>query len=260
MKQYVRRALLAFSMIICLFSLTACSTTEGGTGSAGVDASIADYASQVSESLLQDITSFVDLEEAKTVEESLRAEKQAVQTVLADALVSWTGIMDETGVFIGILNTEVDFVDDQYICVINAEFAQRQLEFKAIYEMGDSSLNPIAISFTPEYSLGETLAKAGMNTLMGMGTVFLVLIFMSFLIAQFKHVNTYASKAVVAQPVVVPVAAPVVEVTEEVEELADDLELVAVITAAIAASEGTSADGLVVRSIKRVQGAKWKRA
>ena len=38
--------------------------------------------------------------------------------------------------------------------------------------------------------------------------------------------------------------------SEESEE--DDLELVAVITAAIAASEGTSADGIVVRSIRKV--------
>ena len=39
-------------------------------------------------------------------------------------------------------------------------------------------------------------------------------------------------------------------VTKEENE-ADDLELIAVITAAIAASEGTSSDGLVVRSIRK---------
>ncbi len=42
-----------------------------------------------------------------------------------------------------------------------------------------------------------------------------------------------------------------IETLEEEEELADDLELAAVITAAIAASEGVSPSGLVVRSIKR---------
>ena len=36
------------------------------------------------------------------------------------------------------------------------------------------------------------------------------------------------------------------------DEDVDDLELVAVITAAIAASENTSTDGLVVRSIRKV--------
>lgn len=38
---------------------------------------------------------------------------------------------------------------------------------------------------------------------------------------------------------------------EAKEELADDTELVAVITAAIAASTGTSSDGFVVRSIRK---------
>ena len=53
----------------------------------------------------------------------------------------------------------------------------------------------------------------------------------------------------------VPAPAPAAE-----EDLTDDLELVAVITAAIAASEDTPADGLVVRSIRRVPGSKWKKA
>ena len=39
---------------------------------------------------------------------------------------------------------------------------------------------------------------------------------------------------------------------EEQDEEVDDLELIAVITAAIAASENTSTDGLVVRSIRKV--------
>ena len=52
-----------------------------------------------------------------------------------------------------------------------------------------------------------------------------------------------------------PVAAPVVEE----EEYVDDTELISVIAAAIAASEGkTSANGLVVRSIKRVPNRSWK--
>ena len=44
------------------------------------------------------------------------------------------------------------------------------------------------------------------------------------------------------------------------ENLVDDLELVAVISAAIAASENTSTDSFVVRSIKKVNRSKWQRA
>lgn len=99
-------------------------------------------------------------------------------------------------------------------------------------------------------SLGDKMAKAGLNTVLSMAIVFAVLIFIAIIIAQFKHIGTFQNGAkkeeVKAEPVVE--AAPVVEE----ENLVDDLELVAVITAAIAAaSETESADGLVIRSIIR---------
>ena len=47
----------------------------------------------------------------------------------------------------------------------------------------------------------------------------------------------------------------------EKEELSDDLELVAVISAAIAAYEGSgSTDGFVVRSIRKANKSKWQNA
>ena len=99
-------------------------------------------------------------------------------------------------------------------------------------------------------SLGDKMVKAGLNTVLSMAIVFAVLIFIAIIIAQFKHIGNFQNGAkkeeVKAEPVVE--AAPVVEE----ENLVDDLELVAVITAAIAAaSETESADGLVIRSIIR---------
>ena len=99
-------------------------------------------------------------------------------------------------------------------------------------------------------SLGDKMAKAGLNTVLSMAIVFAVLIFIAIIISQFKHIGNFQNGAkkeeVKAEPVVE--AAPVVEE----ENLVDDLELVAVITAAIAAaSETESADGLVIRSIIR---------
>jgi sodium pump decarboxylase gamma subunit len=104
-----------------------------------------------------------------------------------------------------------------------------------------------------ESSFGELMAKAGMNTLLGVGSVFTVLVLIMCIIYLFNFIpkiqNAFAKKKAAEVPVAAaPVAAPVVE---EVEE-ADDLELVAVIAAAIAAYEGqTSTDGFVVRSIKK---------
>ncbi len=103
--------------------------------------------------------------------------------------------------------------------------------------------------------------NALLNTLMGMGTVFVVLIFISLVISLFKYIPDLEKRLKEGkkkeepktQPV--EVAEPVVE--EEEEELVGDDALVAVIMAAILASqEGagtTSADKLVVRSIRRAK-------
>ncbi len=96
---------------------------------------------------------------------------------------------------------------------------------------------------------GKSMGTAGLNTLLGMGTVFVVLILISLIISGFSLFNRPNKPA------------PVKEVKDNEDqaapaiELSDDLELVAVITAAIRAYEGnstsSSADGFVVRSIRR---------
>ncbi|MDD7402441.1 MAG: OadG family protein [Butyribacter sp.] len=97
-------------------------------------------------------------------------------------------------------------------------------------------------------SIGDIMGKAGLNTIMSMAIVFCVLIFISLLIACFKFIGKIQDKMTKEEVQTESVVqAPVVE-----ENLTDDLELVAVITAAIAAAgESESADGLVVRSIVR---------
>lgn len=96
-------------------------------------------------------------------------------------------------------------------------------------------------------SLGAIMQEAGLNTLMGLGIVFLVLIFLSFIISLFRLIPKPGKPEA---PKAAPVSAPATAAVEEEEET-DDLELVAVITAAIAASEGKSPEGYVVRSIRR---------
>lgn len=103
-------------------------------------------------------------------------------------------------------------------------------------------------------TLGQKMGKAGLNTFMSMAIVFAVLIFISLVIKCFTFIGVIGA-ARKSQPQAIssvteaPAAAPA---PAEEENLVDDLELVAVITAAIAAaSETESADGLVVRSIVR---------
>ncbi len=112
------------------------------------------------------------------------------------------------------------------------------------------------------YSTSELMEQAGMNTLLGMGTVFVVLIFISFIISLFKFLPALLAKKPKlpeAKEEKVPVAAaPKAPAPAKVaDNLMNDKELVAVITAAVYAAAGSSGavskDRLVVRSIKRAR-------
>ena len=102
------------------------------------------------------------------------------------------------------------------------------------------------------------MVKAALNTIIGIGTVFIVLILISFIISLFGYIpkiqawfENRKKKEDVKEESIDNTIAQIVEM-EEVDA-ADDLELVAVIAAAIAASEGAaSTDGFVVRSVRKV--------
>lgn len=96
----------------------------------------------------------------------------------------------------------------------------------------------------------DRLSNALMNTVLGMGTVFVMLIAIALIIYCFRIIPVIQKKfAKKEEPLAeAPKAAPVQ--AAPVQET-DDLELVAVIAAAIAASENVPVDSFRVRTIKR---------
>lgn len=109
------------------------------------------------------------------------------------------------------------------------------------------------------YTLGEKMKKAGFDTLLGIGTVFSVLILISLIISCFgifPKIQDMISKKKLSKEQVID--ATIAQIAEK-EELSDDTELVSVISAAIAAYEGkNSTDGFTVRSIRKTHASKWK--
>ncbi|MEE1228521.1 MAG: OadG family protein [Lachnospiraceae bacterium] len=119
--------------------------------------------------------------------------------------------------------------------------------------------------------MGSLMLKALGDTVIGMGTVFVMLIFISLLIKQFVHIPSWQIKLKrffgnfdkkQPQPKtrehVRPKRRDEIEAErdrEQSEAMMADEQLIAVIMAAIVASEGgaVSADSLVVRSIRRVK-------
>ncbi|MBR4831698.1 MAG: OadG family protein [Butyrivibrio sp.] len=124
----------------------------------------------------------------------------------------------------------------------------------------DNRFNVLDIGVTAEKTLGEKLENAGLNTLMGMGMAFSILITISLIISLFPILFGGKKKKKESDKVIAQKAmdSTINQISEQ-EDLSSDAELVAVIAAAIAAYEGSgSTDGFRVRSIRKVN-KNWKR-
>lgn len=240
----MKKWLLILGMITCMLGLTACGQKE-------------------------EVKSFMTQEEAeKYVVENINKINQYVQTNTQDqvtdpvwisALDSWVNAIEDMGSYEEIISIEAELDDKDGVVDVRIKGSERE----AIVEFVFDNQAVTDITTNVEYSFGEKMQKAALNTLLGMGTVFIVLILISIIISCFgiipKLQAKFAKKPAKENVKSAAVDNTIAQIIEK-EELADDLELVAVISAAIAASEGAaSADGFVVRSIKRA-GSKWQRA
>ncbi|MCR4616587.1 MAG: OadG family protein [Lachnospiraceae bacterium] len=158
-----------------------------------------------------------------------------------------------------IVTGEVEsYIDDRQIVVSVPVECENGSATAEIIFSNDMFMKLESASLTENYTIGQKMSKAGLNTLMGMGTVFIVLILISLLISLFGIIpkvqkaaadKKAAKNAASANEVGIDNAVNQIIANETAE---DDTELVAVIAAAIAAYEGSgSADGYVVRSIRR---------
>lgn len=264
MKQFKKQVLLALFTAACLFTLTACTAEAEKTN---IDASEALMLQSSAQTVLEGFTAMPDA----NVEAVIEQYRENDMEPLASGLESYLGIKGDLGTYVSTGDGTSIKGEEGYTITLNTVFEKRTCQF--VITLDKKMENITSMSFNPAYTLGENMTKAGLNTLMGMGTVFLVLIFISWLISCFKYISVFeknmknkeAAKAAPAVTAPAPAAAPVLAAAPApaVETPADDSELIAVITAAIVAASaaaGTpvSADGLVVRSIKRVPNRKWK--
>lgn len=174
----------------------------------------------------------------------------------ATALEGWKASLEECGDYESHKDYEFEASSTGVTVTAPATFSDRSADLEFVF---DENMTLESFTVNAHYGMSEILEKAGLNTLLGMGTVFVMLIFMSFIISLIKYVPALLNGTSKKKKEEAPNAAPapaVAAAVEEAEEM-DDTELVAVIAAAIAAAEGTTTDGFVVRSIKRRKSNKW---
>jgi sodium pump decarboxylase gamma subunit len=175
-------------------------------------------------------------------------------------LRNWYSMKDSCGEFQGVEEYTADMTDNVITLDLVAKYAQAlkdnaTVNVKFTYDL---NRNVSLMRWDLTDSFQTSIKRAALNTVIGLGTVFIVLMFLAFVIGQIHWVpdildgkKKSKEAAEAAARTAAPAPAPAVQEVEEAAEETDDLELVAVITAAIAASEQAPADGFVVRSIRR---------
>jgi sodium pump decarboxylase gamma subunit len=232
-----------YKKISALCAVAACSTALVMTGSVAVyaddaDESIVEYLNEVCGELTDEIVGLSD--------DDLASIKESGTDFAVSAVEAWESARDELGEYKSVGDVEVEYDDDIYTATVPAEFETYDANFVYIF---DETGNPTSMTVDVQYPLSVNMKRAALNTLMGIGTVFTVLVFLMFMISLFKFIPGNNTKKQGSAPAPAPVPVPV----PAAEDLTDDTELIAVIAAAIAASEGAaSTDGFVVRSIRKV--------
>lgn len=252
-----KRILSCLAMLVCILGLTACgkemtensfiTRDEAKTAAEAVGESLAET---------QNMLDAYGMSMKEYVELSGGSAEDAAMII--NAMDSWKSAAAEFGNYVSVLKDETDvtLTEDKAnvkVKIQGDKVYKGNKERTATIEIVMTEKGYDSITVSADYDMSELMMRAFLNTLLGMGTVFAVLILISVLISCFNLIpkiqESFRKKPAQTENAPAPVqAAPVTAPEEET----DDTELIAVIAAAIAASEGAvSADGYVVRSIIR---------
>ena len=264
MKKNMKKLASLLFMVMLVLGLTACGSSDEPVETV-VDTA---YAEQVANFLIENIAYLpletmhgyvdMDLEDLQALldQSGIPVSAEAFHDIFA----GYAGDADEFGMYVSTDGYDLKGDEETATHTSNVTFDVHPAILTLVFD--DDGVVTTG-SIDPVYTTGEILEKACLNTVIGMGTVFVVLIFISCIIGLLPKLTGLienAGKKNEVPAVSAPAAAPVAASAPAEEDLADDLELVAVIAAAISAYTGTSTDDFVVRSIKRSKTNKWKKA
>lgn len=198
---------------------------------------------------------------------------------ITDGAKSWESALEEMGGYQGITGTDVTLKEDKIVVLVSLDGAKRDAVTEIVLTK-DAEANVQSFTVNVEYTLAEKMKNASLNTLLGMGTVFFVLILISLIITCMGLIPRIQKRMDAKKGTTDRTQESIDHVMEQISKmeeqeirdlenrdpggdsagaLINDQELVAIITAAICAFEGeTPESGFVVRSIKKSVNNRWK--
>ena len=258
MKSMMNKAIALIVFAILALSLTAC-------GGNNADLPITDMSIAQASGIIGGIektdeesaAEFLDMEDSEIASFFGQYGYNIDGTAFRNGLEGWLALKGEFGDILGISEPQMTSTPKEIIATFEIQGSKRTGKCVVVLN-GKEKI--ISITTSANYTLAENMEKAGLNTLLGMGTTFTILIFLSLIISLFQLLPGSGGRKEKEEKIAAPLENAVSQIAER-EALAseneiDNAELVAVITAAIAAFEATSgsaagSDGFVVRSIRR---------
>lgn len=247
--------LLSLTCVLVMSAVTVFAETKSTPAYLPVEETTLDNMLATSESLINELCGYGD--------EELEALKASDYGFTVRAVEAWQGTKADLGELVSYDAEAAAYeVDGDFVtCTIPAEFEKNPATVRVFWNVNTQQATDM--TFTVESSKSVLIGEAGMNTVVGLCTVFAVLVFLILVIAMFGKIGgskkPEQKETAKAAPAVAPAVSEAVEETVE-----DDAEIQAVIAAAIAMYEeetgSAGGDGYVVRAVRRKGKSNWKRA
>ena len=183
MKQKMKKFLL--SVLLCVtFGLIVPLTALAADVSNQEEA---DFVLKMSRQVMQEITAT----DSATLDMYIAEFENQKQTALANGLKALKELTADIGPVVSVSEGEIRETDDGYISSFEVTCESGRTA-RATLGVNPADGSYTQMTFDKNQTVGEKMQAGAFNLVVGMGTVFIILIFISFIISQFKHVNAWS--------------------------------------------------------------------
>ena len=148
----------------------------------------ADYVLKMSRQVIQEITST----DSAMLDVYITEFENQKQTAVASGLKALKELTADIGPVVSVDEGEIRETEDGYISSFEVTCESGRTA-RATLGINTADGSYSQLTFDKNQTIGEKMQAGAFNLVVGMGTVFIVLIFISFIISQFRHVNAWSA-------------------------------------------------------------------
>ena len=176
MNQMFKKASSVLTAVVC-----AASITFSGASLVLADGEIDDQTKTTIETTAEGLTETI----IPLTDKQIEAYMESGDDFTENAMTAWNGAKEGLGDMKETGSVEIEYSNDEYTATVPVTFEKEDAEFIYVF---DKNLTPTSLSVDVKYSFATTMKNAALNTVMGLGTVFVILIMLIFLISLFQFI------------------------------------------------------------------------